>query len=220
MASHDELGQLAESFNIMADQIVNVDLSAEDLRERLLTGKVYPAERITPAMENFFTLTNLTRLRELALGEIAHVLDRQRQEQAGGEQQSGSDRIMVCLSSRSPNPDALLRKGARLADRLKAGWYAVYIQTPREAPERIDAATQRIMANALALAHKLGGVPMTFKGGDVAGTIAAFVKEYGVTQLLLGRTRRPWYQRWLGQSILDRLLPLLPGVDVTVVDSA
>src|SRR5262249_30491988 len=71
----------------MADQIVNVDLSAEDLRERLLAGKVYPPARITAALENFFTATNLTRLRELALGEIAHLLDRRRREQAGEEQQ-------------------------------------------------------------------------------------------------------------------------------------
>src|SRR5438067_1521118 len=65
----------------MADQLVNVDLSAEDLRERLLAGKVYPPPRITSALDNFFTPTNLTRLRELALGEIAHLLDRRRREQ-------------------------------------------------------------------------------------------------------------------------------------------
>src|SRR5579864_6211316 len=89
----------------MADQLVNVDLSAEDLRERLLAGKVYPAERIERALANFFTPQNLTRLRELALGEIAHLLDRRRREQSDGETKSGSERVMVCLSSRSPDPD-------------------------------------------------------------------------------------------------------------------
>src|SRR5437660_212282 len=77
----------------MADQIVNVDLSAEDLRERLTSGKVYPPERARTALENFFTPTNLTRLRELALGEIAHLLDRQRREQAGGKNRSSSERV-------------------------------------------------------------------------------------------------------------------------------
>src|SRR5947209_11816072 len=76
----------------MADQLVNVDVSAEDLRERLLAGKVYPPERIERALENFFTMTNLTRLRELTLGEIAHRLDRRRQEEASGERTSGSER--------------------------------------------------------------------------------------------------------------------------------
>ena len=190
----------------MADQLVNVDLSAEDLRERLAAGKVYPAERIQAALANFFTPDNLSRLRELALSEMAHVLDRRRRRAERQANQGGADRVMVCLSSRSPNPDVLLRKGARLADRLGAPWYAVYIQTPRESMEKIDAATQRRVANALALAHQLGGVPMTFKGEDVVSTIAAFAKEYGITHILLGRSLRPWYRRWFGQSVLDRLL--------------
>jgi two-component system sensor histidine kinase KdpD len=202
----------------MADQLVNVDLSAEDLRERLAAGKIYPTERIERALANFFTQGNLTRLREMALGEIAHLLDRRQRETGGGEQQAGSDRVMVCLSSRSPNVEALLRKGARLADRLGAPWYAVYIQTPGESLERIDAAMQRHLGKTQELAHKLGGVPQTFKGDDVVSTIAAFVKEYGITHIVLGRTRRPWYRRWFGQSILDRLLQTVHSVDVVVVD--
>jgi two-component system sensor histidine kinase KdpD len=202
----------------MADQIVNVDLSAEDLRERLLTGKVYPEERIEQALENFFTPANLTRLREMALGEIAHLLDRQQRER-NGEERGVSDRVMVCLSSRSPNPEALLRKGARLADRLNGPLYAVYIQTPQESMERVDAALQRQVSNALELARQFGGAPMTFKGSDVVSTIAAFVKEYGITHILLGRTHRPWYCRLFGRSILERLLREIHGVDVIVVDT-
>jgi two-component system sensor histidine kinase KdpD len=204
----------------MADQLVNVDLSAEDLRERLQAGKVYPAERASRALDNFFTPENLTRLRELALGEIAHLLDRRRREQSHGENTTGSERVMVCLGSRSPNPEALLRKGARLADRLHAPWYAVYIQTPHEDPARIDAAVQRQVGNTLALAHKLGAVPMPFKGADVVSTIAAFVQEYGISHIVMGRTQRPWFRRWFGQSLLDRLLQTIRGVDVIVVDNA
>ena len=202
----------------MADQLVNVDLSAEDLRERLSAGKVYPAERVPTALANFFTPENLTRLRELTLGEIAHALDRRRREQANGAA-TGADRVMVCLSSGSPNAEALLRKGARLADRLGCPWYAVYIQTPQEALDRIPAAQQRRIANALAMAHQLGGVPQQFKGDDVVSTIAAFAREYGITHILLGRTLRPWYRRWFGQSLIDRLQQAVRGVDLTVVDT-
>jgi two-component system, OmpR family, sensor histidine kinase KdpD len=204
----------------LADQVVNVDLPAEDLRERLQAGKIYPTERITTALDSFFTEANLTRLRELALGEIAHALDRRRQQQAGDEKlQSTANRVMVCISSRSPYTDALLRKGSRVADKIGAAWYAVYIQTPNEAMERIDAATQRRVSNALALAHQLGGVPMTFKGTDVVGTIVAFAEEYAITHIVMGRTQRPWYRRWFGQSVLERLLRALPEVDVTIVGS-
>ncbi len=200
----------------MADQLVNVDVSAEDLRERLAAGKVYPHERIDTALQNFFTQVNLTRLRELAFEEIAHRLDRRRALQSGEENQGNLARIMVCLSSRSPSGERLLRKGARLADRLNAPWYAVYIQTPNEELHRIDAATQRQITNTLTLTQQMGGTPMTFKGADVVSTIVAYAREYGITHIVIGRTRRPWYRRWLGQSVLDRLLHAIPDVDVIV----
>jgi two-component system sensor histidine kinase KdpD len=206
----------------MADQIVNVDLSAEDLRERLQAGKIYPADRIATAMDNFFAPEKLTQLRELAMEEIAFRLDRRRQqeEQRTGEAATGSARIMVCLSSRSPHAAALLRKAARLADRLGAPWYAVYVQTPREAPEQIDATTQRLIGNTLDLARQLGGTSLAFKGAGLVSTIAAFVQEYGITHIVLGRSRQPWYRRWFGQSVLDNLLQAIPGVDVIVVDNS
>jgi len=204
----------------MADQIVNVDLSAEDLRERLSAGKIYPPERIERALAHFFTPDNLSRLREMALGEIAHLLDRRRREADGVESRQVTDRIMVCLSSRSPNPDVLLRKGARLADRLGAPWYAIYIQTPQESLERVDAATQRVIANTQTLAGQLGAaLASTYKGEEVVATIATFVKEYAITHILLGRSQRPWYRRILRQSLLERLLRTVPHVDVLVVDT-
>ncbi len=203
----------------LADQLVNVDVSAEDLRERLVAGKIYPSERIERALDNFFTEGNLTRLRELALEEIAHRLDRQRTNQEEPAEQNTSARVMVCLSSRGPGAEQMLRKGARLADRLSAPWYAVYIQTPREDLSRIDAATQRQISNTLELVQQLGGMPMTFKGSDVVSTIAAFAREYGITHVVIGRSRRPWYRRWFGQSILDRLLQKLADTDVLVVGS-
>ncbi len=201
----------------MADQLVNVDVSAEDLRERLQSGKIYPADRIERALENFFTQANLTRLRELALEEIAHRLDRRQSHQDGDMNRGSSQRVMVCLSSRSPNVERLLRKGARLADRLSAPWYAIYIQTPSEELDRIAAATQRQITNALTLTQQLGGTPFQSKSSDIVSAIAAFVQEYGITHLVMGRTRRPWYRRWFGQSVLDRLLQALPDVDVLVV---
>lgn len=203
----------------LADQIVNVDLSAEDLQERLRGGKVYPRERIDSALSNFFTEENLTRLREMALEEIRHLLDRRRQAQHAEGQPTPSGRVMVCISSRSPNVHVLLRKAARLADRLHAPWYSVYIKTPREDLARVDAATERRIADMQKLAHQLGAVPMNYAGADFASAVANFVREYGITHILLGRTQRPWYKRWFGQSPLDSLLRAVRGVDVIVVDT-
>ena len=200
-----------------ADQIVNVDVSAEDLQERLRQGKVYPVERAEKALAHFFTADNLSRLRELALEEIASALDRQRQKK-GGPADNGSDRVMVCLSSRGPSAHRLLRKAARLADRFSAPWYAVYVRTPHEQVERVDAATQRQVSDSLALAQQLGGIAMPFTGASFEAAVAAFVAEYRITQVLMGRSLRPWYRRWFGRSALDRLLQSVPGVDVTLVD--
>ena len=172
-------------------------------------------------MENFFTPEKLTQLRELAMEEIAYRLDRHRREdeqRAGEKTASGSERVMVCLSSRSPHAAGPVAQGG--ADRRPDGapWYAVYVQTPREAPEHIDAATQRLIGNNMDLARQLGGTTFEFKGPDLVSAIDTFVKEYGISHIIMGRTQRPWYRRWFRPSILDRLLQAISGVDVIVVD--
>lgn len=202
-----------------ADQVVNVDLPAEDLQERLRQGKIYPADRAARALDNYFTAENLNQLREIALEHLAHLLDRRRREReaTASGQPGGSERVMVCISSRSPNAPKLLRAGARLADRLGAPWYAVYVQTPGERAERVDAATQRRVTDTLTLAQQLNGVPMQFTGANVADAIAGFAREYGITHLVVGRSVRPWYARFLGPSVLDSVLRAVPAADVIVV---
>jgi two-component system sensor histidine kinase KdpD len=202
-----------------AHQVVNVDLPAEDLQERLRAGKVYPAERVERALANFFTEPNLNQLREIALEQVAHVLDRRRQER-DREAANTSERVMVCVSSKGPNALRLLRKAARLASRLGAPWYAVYVQTPRESADRVDAATQRRVADSLALAHQLDGIPLTYQGPDLPSAVAAFARDYGITHVVVGRSQRPWYSRLLRGSLLDRLVRALPGIDVVVVDTS
>jgi two-component system sensor histidine kinase KdpD len=202
-----------------ADQIVNIDISAEDLLERLRAGKVYPPDRAERALENFFTASNLTRLREITLTELAHLIDRRgRRAEADRAPASATERVMVGLSSRSPNAEALLRKTSRLADRLNAPWYAVYIQTPAEDITKTDAATHRILYKNLELAKQLGGTPMEFKGPDVATTIVAFAKEYSIKVIVMGKSNQPWHHRLLHGSILDQVLRQSEGIDVVIVD--
>jgi two-component system, OmpR family, sensor histidine kinase KdpD len=202
-----------------ADQIVNIDVSTEDLLERLKAGKVYPPDRAERALEDFFTAPKLTRLREIALTELAHLIDRRtRRAEADQAPVSATERVMVGLSSRAPNAPALLRKASRLADRLNVPWYAVYIQTPAEDLTRVDAATQRVLGKNLELAQQLGGIPMTFRGRDVASTIAAFASEYGIKIVIMGKSQQPWYQRFLRSSIVERLLRESESVDVMIVD--
>jgi len=211
--------RLPDSVLGQADQIVNIDVSAEDLLERLRAGKVYPPDRAERALAHFFTAANLTRLREITLSELAHLIDRRgRRQDADQDPAAAPDRVMVGLSSRSPNAPGLLRKAARLADRLNAPWYAVYIQTPAEDLTRVDSATQRLLGNNLELAQQLGGIPMTFRGPDVIGTILAFAREYGIRVIVMGKSRQPWYRRLRSGAILERLLREAEGIDLVIVD--
>ena len=100
---------------------------------------------------------------------------------------------MVCLSSRSPHAAAMLRKAARIADRMGARGLPSTCRRPGKSLEKIDAATHREIGNNLDLARQLGGTSFEFKGPDLVSTIAAFVKEYGITHIIMGRSRQPWY---------------------------
>lgn len=201
-----------------ADQIVNIDLPAEDLQERLQAGKIYPKERIEAALANFFTARNLTRLRELTLTEAANFLDRQQRQSAEPKAGIGAPgQVMVAISSRGPDPGRLLRRTARLAAQLNAQWYAVYVRTPKESAMRIDAETQRRISDTLEAAQKMGGLVISLKHETVTTALISFAREYGITQIVLGRPGKPrWWQRFK-RPLHEVVLRELPDVDLMIV---
>jgi len=218
--------RIPDSVLAEADQVVNIDLTAEDLQQRLQEGKIYPKDRVASSLENFFTASNLEHLRELTLRELASQLDFKRRESGAGsptvaESTGAPDQIMVCLSSRGPNSARLLRIASRLAGRLNRNWYAVYVQTPSEEPTVIDAMTQRHLSDTLTLANQLGATVFTFKGQDIADTILRFASEYRVGQIVIGRPRPiPWWRRMVGhRSVAEELIHRSQGVTVVVVDA-
>jgi two-component system sensor histidine kinase KdpD len=204
-----------------ADEIVNVDLAPEDLQQRLREGKIYPDERVSTALENFFKRANLNQLRELTLRELAAQIDLKRRAEPEEEHDTAPDQVMVCLSSRGPNSAALLRYGSRLAGRLNRNWYAVYVQTPKEEPTVIDAATQRRISDTLTLAKQLGAQVFPYKGEDVVATILHFAREYRVGHIVIGKPGPlPAWKRWLGgKTLVERLIQQAHGITVVVVDT-
>jgi len=200
-----------------ADQVVNIDLPAEDLLERLQAGKIYPKERVEAALANFFTSKNLTRLREMTLSETANILDRRNRE--GAEQESnagGLGQVMVAISSRGPDPGRLLRKTARLAAQLNAQWYAVYVRTPSESALKIDATVQRQVADTLEAAQKMGGLVISLKHENVAQALISFAKEYGITHVVTGRPGKKSI-RLFSRALHDELIQELPGTDLVII---
>ncbi len=212
--------RIPDEFLTRADQIVNIDLPAEDLIERLQAGKIYAPDRVAQALGNFFTPQNLTRLREMALSESANFLDRrQRAEEASASEHTpgGVGQVAVALSSGGPDPGAILRKTARLATQLNAPWYAVYVRTPGEAPQVISAEAQRAVGETLEAAQRMGGMVIVLKRDDVAGALIDFAREYGVTHFVVGRPgQRSFWRRWQ-PSLQEKLLQELQNVDLIVV---
>lgn len=213
--------RLPDSVLAEADQIVDVDLATEDLRQRLRDGKIYPAERVEASLANFFTPANLESLRELTLRELASQIDLRRRDT--GEKDGGTepDQVMVGLSSHGPNSEKLLRFGSRLAGKLNRNWYAVYVQTPSEEATVIDAGTQRILSETLTLAKQLGAMVFTYKGEDIADTLLRFAAEYRVGHIVVGgsRPRRFWKRFGKNKKVVENLLHHAGGITIIVLDS-
>lgn len=206
-----------------ADQVVSIDLPADELRQRLLDGKIYAADKVSAALEHFFTEENLTTLRELALREVASSVDREREEIVRRETgrtvaaTRSADRIMVAMASHPTKTAALLRKASRIAGRLNTDWYCVYVQTPGERADRISATRQRHLVDNIQMAERMGAEYVKLVGDDIAGTLARFAREHGVALLLVAQSHRPWWRRWQRPSVVDALVRNAYGLDVLVV---
>jgi two-component system sensor histidine kinase KdpD len=213
--------RLPDSVLAEADQIVGVDLSTEDLRSRLQEGKIYPQQRIETALSHFFKSSNLEKLRELTLRELASQIDFRRRETSDEEKSNTPDQVMVCLSSRGPNSEKLLRYASRLAGKLNRNWYAVYVQTQAEQALVIDAQTQRLLSETLTLAKQLGAMVFTYKGEDVAETILRFAREYRVGHIILGRPgpKTFWRKIRKNKDVFGDLIRKAKGVNLILLDT-
>src|SRR5262245_38482602 len=209
-----------DSFLKQADQVVNLDLAAEDLLERLRAGKIYSAEKIPWALEHFFKPENLSTLREIALREEAENIDRSAAAHTAADKaprKAVSERVMVCLSSYPPHGATLLRRGSRMAGRLNTDWYAVYVETPGEAPTRIDAEAQRHLLDNIEKARQLGAEVVRLQAKDPVPTLIEFARSHGVGHILIGRSAQPWWRQLLNQSIMLRLVKEAADLDVHIV---
>jgi two-component system sensor histidine kinase KdpD len=210
-----------------ADQVVNLDISAEDLRQRLLEGRIYALDKVPRALESFFTPENLTTLRELALREVASSVDRAREgisaraeAPAAGRRPADRrtvDRVLVAMSSHPEFTALLLRKASRIAGRLNPDWYCVYVQTPEESASRIDATVQRKLVENIQRAQAMGAEVVKLESDDIAEALLKFAREKGVTVIIAGQSVRSWWQHVTRASVVDQLIRNTDGIDVLVV---
>jgi two-component system, OmpR family, sensor histidine kinase KdpD len=208
-----------DTFLDRADEIVNVDVTVEELHSRLRQGKVYKPEKVEQALTNFFRETNISTLRELALRAVAdEVGDRaaSRRQREGLEPALIPERVMVCLSSSADAP-RVLRAGARIAGRLGARWYAVYVETPREAPGHIRLRDREALQRNIALAEELGATLVRVTADRPADGLIAFAKREGITHVIFGQTARSRWEIVMKGSTLNRFLEEVRDAAIQVV---
>ncbi|HVM96668.1 MAG TPA: universal stress protein, partial [Candidatus Acidoferrales bacterium] len=210
-----------DSFLKQADQIVNLDLAAEDLIERLRAGKIYDESKVQSALTNFFQKENLAALRELALREVAQSLDRPGTMEVLRGERSGmagaTDRLMVCISSYSPRAATLLRRGSRMAGRLNTDWFVVYVETPAEAPTRIASDAQRHLLANIEKARELGAEVRRLQGKDPVAALLQFARLHHVGHIMIGRSHRPWWKQVLRGSFVTRMVQAAEEFDLHVI---
>ncbi len=212
---------IPDSFLKRADQVVNLDLAVEDLQERLKSGRIYAEDKIPWALEHFFQPQNLSTLRELALREVAESLERASEARAKKQDaqpnRSGYGRVMVCMSSYPPYAATLLRRGSRTAGRLNTDWFVVYVETPDEAPNRIDSEAQRHLLANIERARELGAEVVRLQGQDPVTALIDFARSHGVGTIIIGRSHQPWWRQVLGRSVPLRLVREAEGFDLHIV---
>lgn len=202
-----------------ASEIEVVDLPPPELLQRLKEGKVYVPEQAAQAIERFFRMGNLTALRELALRRTAERVDDQMraymQTRAIPGPWPAGERLLVCISA-SPLSERLVRTARRLADELKAEWFAVYVETPGDALK--PSPTEDEAARILHLAEELGAKAVTLPGQYIAETIIAWARQHNVTKIIAGKPMRPrWVDLLRGGTVVDQLILRSGEIDIYVI---
>jgi two-component system sensor histidine kinase KdpD len=196
---------LPDSFLDKADEIEVIDLTPEDLMERLREGKVYVRDQARRALKHYFSPGNLTALRELALRRTAQRVDDQmlsymREHAISGPWAAG-ERIMVCISEAANTP-GLIRYARRVADRLRATWTAIYVEGPRTA--RLSEAERNRVADHMRLAEKLGADLVTIPGRGVVEELIGYAQANNITQIIIGKSDRSrWFEILHGSVVHD-----------------
>jgi two-component system sensor histidine kinase KdpD len=208
-----------DTFLARADEVINVDVTVEELRNRLRDGKIYRPEKVEQALTNFFRKGNLSTLRELALRAVADEVSQKAasyRAREGLEPALIPERVMVCMSSNALAP-RVIRTGSRIAGRLGARWYAVYVETAHEQPGRIDPDDADALQGNIRLAESLGATVVRVKADRPADGLIAFAQREGVTHVIFGQSARTrWELLWRGSTI-DRFLSAVPDAAVQVV---
>ena len=202
-----------------ADEVVNVDVTVEELRTRLRQGKIYAPEKVEQSLANFFRKGNLNMLRELALRTTAEQVGSQAAQYRrvqGLEQARMPEKVMVCLSTR-PGTDKLVRVGSRVAGRLATNWYAVYVSRPEDDKGHGDPEAYQRLQEYQRMAKDLGAQVINLHDKNVSDALIRFAQQESISHVVFGQSVRSRWDILLRGSVLNRFLAEVRDVTVQVV---
>lgn len=202
----------------IADEVVNIDLTAQELINRLKEGKIYDHAKVQQALTNFFQPEKILQLRELALKEVAGQVERKVDyEVTAKDRPWRHERFLACVSSNHETAQNIIRKTARLTSYYNSQWYVLYVQTPREASDKISLSAQRHLINNFKNATELGAEVIQKKTDNVTHAIMEMIKEKGITTVCLGKPHLTLWQIILKTSVFNQLLKTLSKNEVDLV---
>ncbi len=209
--------RIPDSVLQLADEVVNIDLTADELVTRLKEGKIYAEEKIPIALGNFFTTENILQLRELALKEVASQVERKVEIEVPKGIAMRHEKFLACISSNEETAKNVIRKTARLASYYHSKWTILYVQTPSESSDKIPLDKQRYLINNFKLATELGAEVHQVKNDNVSRAIMEVVEQKGITTLCIGKPHLNLLRIILATNTFNRLLSKLSSLDIDLV---
>ena len=200
-----------------ADEVVNIDLTADELVTRLKEGKIYSKDKVAIALQNFFQGEKILQLRELALKEVASQVERKIENEIPRNIQTRQERLVCCISSNHEIARLVIRKTARLATYYNAKWFVLYVQTPNEDADTIGLAAQRHLINNFKLATEMGAEVVRLKNTQVAKGILEAAEEKKATTICIGKPHLSLRNIILRTAIFNQLLKKLSASDIDLV---
>jgi two-component system sensor histidine kinase KdpD len=200
-----------------ADEVVNIDLTADELVTRLKEGKIYAPDKIGIALQNFFQPEKILQLRELALKEVASQVERKIETELPRGSHLQAERFLACISSNHEVARKVIRKTARLASYYHSHWYLLYVQTPKEDGDKIGLAAQRHLINNFKLAMELGAEVIREKQSNIAKGIMEVAATHAITTICIGKPHLSLYKIIMSTAVFNQLLTKLAASDIDVV---
>lgn len=201
----------------MADEVVNIDLTADELIARLKEGKIYDKAKIETALQNFFQSEKILQLRELALKEVASQVERKIETEIPRHAALRPERFLACISSNHETARQIIRKTARLASYYNSTWYVLYVQTPKEDTDRIPLAAQRHLINNFKMATELGAEVINLKDASIANAIVKAAEEHHITTICIGKPHLRLWKIIMSTAVFNQLLNKLSASDIDIV---